>query len=230
MSPAIKLSKSKPQPWMTHSLEKLNGKAELKTLLQKLFGYMVNDEQMHCASPFAGVIEGPQQQTNVQELKAKLDNVGKSSGHAVVITALDFGHFALDTYDLFLVQLHDYAKFHSGWRPALTNTLQEHVASTWLGLRDITVLTSSSTVDESFGLLQAASHPLQHWALIWQYCHTIETTSDNNSVALQLIRKSLKHYPVTFEFMAIGPDLQVKLFQRSFQLMKTSTFTKRLIL
>ena len=89
MSPAIKLSKSKPQPWMTHSLEKLNGKAELKTLLQKFFGYMVNDEQMHCASPFAGVIEGPQQQTNVQELKAKLDNVGKSSGHAVVITALD---------------------------------------------------------------------------------------------------------------------------------------------
>ena len=220
MSPAIKPSKAKLQPWMSQSLEKLHGKAELKTLLQKFFGYIVNDEQMPIESPFASAIEGPHQKTTVGELKAKLESVGKSSGQAVVITALDLGHFALDTYDLFPEQLHDYAKFHSGWRYTLANTTQENVASTWLGLREITVLTESSTVDDSLGLLKAASHPLQHWALIWQYVHTIETTSDKDSVALQVIRKSLKHYPVTFEFMKVGPDLQVKLFQRSFQLME----------
>ena len=35
-----------------------------------------------------------------------------------------------------------------------------------------------------------------------------------------MIRKSINHYPVTFEFMKVGPDLQVKLFQRAFQLME----------
>ena len=203
---------------MAQSLEKLNGKAELKTLLQKFFGYIVNDEQIPIASPFAGAIEGPHQKINVGELKAKLENVGKSSGQAVVITALDLGHFALDTYDLFLEQLHDYAKFHSGWRYTLAESTQDNVASTWLGLREVTVLTESSTVDDSLGLLKAASHPLQHWALIWQYVHTIESTSDLDSVALRLIRKSLKHYTVTFEFMRDAPDLQFEMFQRAFQL------------
>ena len=93
MPPAIKLSKAKPQPWMAKSLEKLGSKPELQTLLQKFFGYLVNDEQMQsCASPFADTIEGPHQKTNIAELTAKLDNVGKSSGQAVVITALDFGN------------------------------------------------------------------------------------------------------------------------------------------
>ena len=77
---------------MAKSLEKLAGKPELQTLLQKFYGYMVADEQMQCASPFAGTIEGPHQKTNIEELKAKLDNVGKSSGQAVEITALDFGN------------------------------------------------------------------------------------------------------------------------------------------
>ena len=68
MPPAIKLSKAKPQPWMARSLEKLAGKPELQELLKKIFGYIVNDEQMQLQSPFGDTIEGPQQKTNVEEL------------------------------------------------------------------------------------------------------------------------------------------------------------------
>ena len=78
-----------------------------------------------------------------------------------------------------------------------------------------------------FGAFRAANLDLQHWALVWQYVHTIESTGDLASVALQLIRKSLKHYPVTFEFMKLAPDLQVKIFQRSFQLMENFTIDQK---
>ena len=81
------------------------------------------------------------------------------------------------------------------------------------------MLTETSTVNDEFGLLKSFSHPLQHWALIWHYVHTIESTSDPDSVALRLIRKSLTHYPVTFECMRVATDLQVKMFQRAFQRM-----------
>ena len=64
---------------------------------------------------------------------------------------------------------------------------------------------------------------LQHWALVRQHVHTIESTSDSDSVALQLVRKILKHYPVVFEFMKVAPHLQVNIFQRSFQLVENFT-------
>ena len=164
--PAIKSSKVKLQQRMTHSLQTLNGKEEIQQLLQKLYGYFLNDEQLSCASPNVGVIDGPNPKINFAELTAKLDSVGKSSGQAIVITALDLGHFPLDTQDLYAVQLHDSAKFHCGWRPLLTNTQPSNVPTTWLSLREVTVLTETSIVDDEFGLLKSFSHPLQHWALI----------------------------------------------------------------
>ena len=65
---------------MAKSLEKLAGKPELQTLLQKFYGYIVADEQMQCASPFAGTIEGPHQQTNIEELRPNLTMLEKALG------------------------------------------------------------------------------------------------------------------------------------------------------
>ena len=91
-------------------------------------------------------------------------------------------------------------------------TTAEQCAATWLPLREVVILVSNVDLQE-FGTLRADNVNLLHWALVWQYAHTIESTSDSDSVVLQLIRKSLKRYPVAVEFMRLAQDLQVKLFQ-----------------
>ena len=203
MTPAIKPSKSKLKPWMLQQVQSLGSKPVLKVLLQKCYSYLLADEHLASIEAQSDVVDGPWQKLNLEEFKAKLDRFGVYGGIAILLPSLNLCKFAIETNDPYDIQLHDYAKFHSGWRQPLTTTAPENVDGTWLHLREITVLVHT-TDEPEFGRLKAANLDLQHWALIWQYCHTIETTTDPNSVAIQLLRNSLRHYPVTFEWMRVS--------------------------
>ena len=65
---------------MERSLDKLNPHPALKTLLQQIFAYLLNDEQMNWTSPFADSIEGPQQRADVEAINTKLESVGSVGG------------------------------------------------------------------------------------------------------------------------------------------------------
>ena len=86
------------------------------------------------------------------------------------------------------------AKIHSGWRQLFTTTTAEQCAATWLPLREVVILVINADFSD-FGTLRAANLDVQYWALVWQYVHTIESTSDSDSVALQLVGKSLSALP-----------------------------------
>ena len=139
---------------------------------------------------------------------------------------MDLGHFALDNV-LSCGQLHDYAKFASGWIPQLRNIKAESLPHSCLSLTEVVVLAHTTEVP-AFGTLKAANLDLQHWALVWLYVNSCDnaTFEDPKTLELQMIRKSLLYYPVTFEFIPVAPDNGVQVFRRCFQLMENLTIDK----
>ena len=191
---------------MTRQLEALNSKPELKELLGKFFAFYIADDALNVES-HAGVIDGPMQPiTEVKDYgKKKVTNFKQCGGLAVVLTALDLSHFAFESQDLFITELHDYAKCHAGWRDTLQNATMENIDANWLPCREAVVLVHDADLP-TFATMKTANLALQHWALIWQYVHTIETTSDPSSFQLHLLRRRIKHYPITVEYLKVEPD------------------------
>ena len=208
MAPAIAPTKQKLKPWMLKHIQAMTS-PDLNALLTKFYKYLTADDALGCCDSFRCTMAGPREGLCPDPYKTKLDQHHLCGGIAVPLPSLNLGKLAIDTQDLFINQLHDYAKFHSTWRQMLTNTTEEQLDSTWLHLREVVVIVHDSNEPE-FGTLHAANLDVQHWSLVWQYCHTVDTTNDPSSIALRLLRKSIRHYPVTFELIKIAPDLQVK--------------------
>lgn len=113
--------------------------------------------------------------------------------------------------------LHDYA---NNWKEMLHTTTSDTVGQRWLPVRECQVFVHTADDAPQFGQLAAANLDVQHWSLIWQYVHSVESSTDASSIARQVGRASICHYPVNIELVKTCPNIGINKHQRCFQLMK----------